>query len=262
MSSPATPATSPVESIDRALLVLQTLARTGGHGMSLVDLARDLEVNKTTVHRTLAALSFRGFVAQDPNSGNYLLGSEATTLADDFLREENLPVALHPALLALSAKVGELVHLGVLSGKQVLYLDKVEPERAVRVWSAIGRRNAAVTTALGRAILAHRHIGQAGLGEYLPAGAPARHDRDWLWEILERARAKGYATEVEENEPGISCLAVPLLRSGVAIAAVSITAPIERMASERAEVLHDQITQVLPPLLPSGISLPAIAKKP
>jgi len=269
--------TSPVESVDRALLVLQALAEAGARGIGLAELAADLGLNKSTVHRSLAALRFRGFVTQDPASGTYLLGPSATQLAEDFFGDENLPVLLHPALVALCGAAAELVHLGVLSGTQVVYLDKVEAERSVRVWSAVGRRRAAVTTALGRALLAYRGTERSALPGYVRAaseigsgtqgtsqsgrsenGAIARPvlDADQVWSILELARSRGYATEDQENEAGISCLAVPLLRAGVAIAAVSITAPAERMTPDRIEWLHTQIQQVLPPLLPPALSLP------
>ncbi len=258
MSRSTTHLTSPVESIDRALLVLQTLARSGARGMALADLAAALGLNKTTVHRSLAALRFRGFVTQDPVSGTYLLGPAATALAEDFLSEENLPVLLHPALLALSSAVGELVHLGILNGSQVLYLDKVEPDRSVRVWSAVGRRMPAATTALGRAILAYRHADRSVLTEYLRAAGGDTTDADRVWAVVERARSTGYATEEEENEDGISCIAVPLLRSGSAMAAVSVTAPVERMTADRILWLHQGMRRVLPPLLPAGLSLPAV----
>lgn len=250
--------TSPVESVDRALLVLQVLARSGGRGNTLAELAASLGLNKTTVHRALAALRFREFVSQDTASGSYMLGPAATRLAEDFFGDDNLPVLLHPALVALCATTGELVHLGVLAGTQVVYLDKVEPDRSVRVWSAIGHRRPAVTTALGRALLAFRGTDRAMLRGYVPAAGPgAGIDLEHLWDVVDTARSTGYATEVEENEAGISCVAVPLLRSGSAIAAVSITAPVERMTTERIGWLHERMLTVLPPLLTDGLSLPA-----
>ncbi len=250
--------TSPVESIDRALLALQVLARAGAHGIGLVELAGELGLNKTTAHRTLSALRFRGFVTQDSVSGSYRLGSAAMVLADDFLSDENLPVLLHPALMLLSAEVGELVHLGVLSGSHVLYLDKVEPERAIRVWSAIGRRSPAVTTALGRAMLAYRRTDRAALAEYLRAAGESAGDPEHAWQVIERARITGFATEEQENEAGISCVAVPLLRSGAAIAAVSITAPADRMTPDRIIWLCEQMGRVLPARLPDGLHLPPV----
>lgn len=88
------------------------------------------------------------------------------------------------------------------------------------------------------------------------AGEDAGVDVEHVWEILERARSQGYATEDQENEVGISCVAVPLLRSGAAIAAVSVTAPAERMTPSRVVTLHAQIREVLPALLPAGLHLP------
>jgi IclR family acetate operon transcriptional repressor len=250
--------TSPVESVDRALLLLQALARAGARGSSLAELATSLGLHKTTVHRALAALRFREFVAQDPSSGEYALGPSATRLAEVFFSDDNLPVLLHPALVALCAATDELVHLGVLVGAQVVYLDKVEPDRSVRVWSAIGHRSPAVTTALGRALLAFRGADRAMLRGYVPAaGQGVAVDDEHLWDALQTARASGYATEQEENEAGISCVAVPLLRSGSAVAAVSITALAERMTAQRIAWLHEQMREVLPPLLTDGLSLPA-----
>lgn len=256
---------SPVEAVDRALLLLQALAPQGAAGATLGQLAKRTRLNKTTVHRTLAALRLRGFVDQDPGSGSYTLGAAATQLSADFYSEENLPLLLHPALVALSDEVDELVHLGVLSGTRVVYLDKVEPERPVRVWSAVGRTRPAVTTALGRALLAWRGTDRGLLAGYVSAaltegeagaGGPESVTVDGVWAELERARSRGWAAEVEENETGISCVAVPLLRAGSAVAAVSVTAPAERMSAGRRDQLVARVRELLPPLLPAGLHLP------
>ncbi len=259
-----TAAGSPVESVDRALLVLQALARAGARGAPLAELSTELGLNKSTVHRALAALRYRDFVTQDHATGAYLLGPAAIGLHETYFDDDQLPLLLHGALVALSGETAELVHLGVLSGAHVLYLDKVEPQRPVRVWSAVGRRRPAASTALGRALLAYRGTTQEMLGGYIRAtvsdddGPPAPVSAERLWQTLEDARRRGYAVEQEENEPGISCLAVPLLRGEVPVAAVSITAPAERMTDERFHELHDQVRSVLPPLLPSGTALPKL----
>ncbi|HEY0186820.1 MAG TPA: IclR family transcriptional regulator [Cellulomonas sp.] len=263
MEQPQPAPASPVESIDRALRTLEVVAAAGPRGVMLAELAAALDVHKTTVHRSLAALRFREYVVQDPGTGRYALGAAAMHLADLYFAEDDLPARLRAALVALSAATGELVHLGVLSGTQVVYLDKVEPERSVRVWSAVGRRRSAVSTALGRALLAASGITGTALREYLDAlpavegldrGARDEHVAD----ELSRARRRGYAVEVQENEPGIACVAVPILREGGRpVAAVSITAPVERMDADRMSELHAAIRRVLPPLLPSGFALPA-----
>lgn len=245
---------SPVEAVDRALLVLEALAEAGPAGMTLADLATRLDVHKTTAHRALAALRFRDFVAQDPVSGTYALGGAATALAEAFFGEENLPALLHPALVALCTATDELVHLGVLSGAQVVYVDKVEPERPVRVWSAVGRRMPAATTALGRALLAARGASRDVVTRFVAAAGDGVA-ADAVWAEVERARERGWAREVEENEPGIACVGVPLRRAGQAVAAMSVTAPVERLGEDRFERVVEQVRRVVPPLLPDGFTI-------
>ncbi|MFF2622598.1 IclR family transcriptional regulator [Oerskovia jenensis] len=256
--SEAGPAPSPIGSVDKALLALEHLAAAGPRGVPLGTLAADLGLNKTSLHRTLAALRFRGYAEQDPATGSYRLGPAATALGNVFLGEEHLPALLTPALTAVCEATGELTHLGVLSGPEIVYLDKVEPARAVRVWSAIGRRRPAATTALGRALLAHRATDRSAMGWYTAAASDTSPGaKDSLWETLRTTRARGYATETEENERGISCLAVPLLRAGQAVAALSVTAPADRMDETRHVELARTIDTVARPLLPASLTLPA-----
>lgn len=249
----------PIESVDRALRVLQVLAGAGPAGVSLVDLAATVDLNKATTHRMLAALKFRDFAAQDLQSGRYQLGSAAGELGAVFFDSENLAALLHPALLALSAKTSELIHLGMLSGTKIVYLDKVEPDRAVRVFSAIGSAVPAVSTAMGRALLAARGIEERELLPYMDAVTPGTHPAELkaadVWSQLQFARTNGYAREDQENEEGISCIAVPLFRGAQPIAAVSITAQAERMTPQRMTELYGTILADLKPLLPAGLAL-------
>ncbi|MEK8225382.1 IclR family transcriptional regulator C-terminal domain-containing protein [Oerskovia sp. M15] len=127
------------------------------------------------------------------------------------------------------------------------------------MWSAVGRRRPAATTALGRALLAFRATDRSAMGWYAAAAgdeSPFPVSQDSLWETLQATRARGYATETEENEPGISCLAVPLLRAGQAVAALSVTAPADRMDRDRHRELARIVRSVAPPLLPSSLTVP------
>ena len=247
---------SPIGAVDKALCALDALARAGGAGMPLAELAAEVGVHKATLHRTLGALRYRGYVEQTPG-GAYRLGAAALVLGDTFLREENLPRLLRPALEALSAQVDELVHLGGLAGTEIVYLDKVEPRRAVRVWSAIGRRRPAATTALGRAWLAALEAADGPLD----AGALARFAGDAmtpaaLRAAVDAAHAQGYGEECQENEPGINCVAVAVVRGGRPVAAVSITAPADRLAGAARRERLTALREVLPGLLPAGLGLP------
>ena len=124
------------------------------------------------------------------------------------------------------------------------------------MWSAVGRRIPVATTALGRAILAATPDGRPGTG----TGTDTDTD-ETLGAIIDEARQQGYATETEENEPGIACVAVALVRAGRPVAAVSITAPVERMTgparAERVAALRDVLTRTLP----VGLSLPAVGSR-
>jgi IclR family acetate operon transcriptional repressor len=250
---------SPLGSVDKALTTLEALAAAGSAGVALGELARELGLHKASLHRTLAALRYRGYAEQDAVTGDYRLGPAATALATVFLGEENLPALLHPALVAVCRATDELVHLGALAGTEIVYLDKVEPARAVRVWSAVGRRRPAATTALGRALLAYRPLDDGSLAWYADA-TPEDHPVSdaALREICDGVRANGYATEDEENEPGISCVAVPVLRGGQSVAAVSVTAPAERLGARRRREIETILREVVPPLLPATLAVPDV----
>ena len=143
----------PVGSVDKALALIELLAEAGPDGMALRQVVEASGLNKASAHRTLQALQYRGFAEQGTDQ-RYRLGSRPALLVERFLREENLPTLFRPALVAICQEVQELVHLGILEGRNVLYLDKVEPDRTLRVWSRVGRQVSVLTTALGRAMVA------------------------------------------------------------------------------------------------------------
>lgn len=245
-----------VEAIDRALVLLDVLAQHGTTGTSLATLAAESGLNKATAYRALSTFRLRGFAVQD-DQGRYALGPAAVALADGAYGPHALAQDLHPALVALSSATLELVHLGAMNGDAVAYLDKVEPDRAIRVWSAIGRSMPAVATSLGRALLASRDLTPAQLEVYLAAtrdGHQSVGERR-LTAILREARARGYATEYEENEPGVACLGTAVLRDGRPVVAISVTTVAATLDAAREREIVDTMARVVPPLLPAGLTL-------
>ncbi|WP_040158828.1 IclR family transcriptional regulator [Nigerium massiliense] len=253
-----------VEAVDRALTLLLALADAGPGGASLADLAAATGMNKSTAYRSLSTMRRRGFAGQSSDTGFYRLGRTAMTLDAGFLAPGDLAGAMHPALLWLSRASDELVHLGVWEDDQVLYVAKVEPQRAIQVRSFVGRRAPLATTSLGRAMLAARGLDDAQLAVYGrpngnaagPAVEPAR-----LGEIVREAQGRGYATEFEENEAGVACLGMALLRGGDVIGAVSITAMSDRLGPERQVELAALMRAGLPELLPEGVELMAAGSR-
>ena len=258
--------TSPLGSVDKALRALQRLGDAGAGGLALTRLAGDLGLNKASLHRTLAALRHRGFVEQDQN-GNYRLGPAILAIADSHLRDESLRSLMHNGLADLCLKTGETCHMGVLTGEQVVYIDKVEPQRAIRIWSEIGWRNPALTTALGRAIICQKFVDYESFAASFPNAVPKRtpHTRNSLravWQELVDARKRGFAKEEQENELGITCMGLALLRGPNVVAAFSITAPSERMDLKRMSVLARKLRECIEPGLPPGLSLQKAALAP
>ncbi|MFT4294187.1 MAG: IclR family transcriptional regulator [Micropruina sp.] len=241
-----------VEAIDRALALLTALAEAGADGITLTELSAATGVNKSTAYRALSTMRAHGFVAQSESTGDYRLGAAAMTLGERFLTPQSLVQSLHPALVTLSRQSDELVHLGVLVGDEVLYLDKVEPERAIRVFSEVGRRTSAARSAMGRALLAARNVPHDQLAAYLHHCALTV---DELAATLAAARGRGFATEIEENERGVACLGVAVMRGANAVAALSLTMPAERLTEQRQRELAELIGGLLPPLLPDGLSI-------
>lgn len=253
-----------VEAVDRALQLLVALADAAPDGAPLAQLAEGIQLNKSTAYRALSTLRLRGFAVQDHVNGFYRLGPTAFELGDRAYAPQNLARALHPSLVALSRAAEELVHLGVLDGDSVLYLDKVEPERAIRVWSVVGQRVPVASTSMGRALLAAREVPaqlQGGYLKRLPANRHVTPKR--LEESVQFARERGYAVELGENEPDVACLGTAIMRGPAPVAAVSITALTTRMEPQRQEVLARMIVREVGPLLPEGLSLvPALTGEP
>lgn len=251
MTSPAAPGPAPVEAIDRALALLSGLAEAGPEGTTLVALCRDLGMNKSTAYRALATMRARGYVSQDAD-GSYRLGPAAVGLGAQYFGPASLAQLVHPALLVLARDLDELVHLGILNGDRVVYVDKVEPEKSIRVFSQIGRNVPVATTSLGRAILAYKQLPDDQLDAFVPAGA----DSSRLRQALAEARRRGYATEIEENEPGIACVGVPILAEGSAVAALSVTMLSNTLDEHRMAEVAARVATLVPPRLPDGLELP------
>lgn len=218
---------------DRVLAILAELARYP-EGVGLEEMARVVASPKPTVHRALAALRRVGFAGQD-GRGRYVLGDEFLRLA--FAHHEARPdhVRIHPVLRALAERYGETAHYAVLDGDTVVYRSKVDPPSgAVRLTSTVGGRNPAHCTGVGKLLLSYALNDRAAVTAW--AGDLERRtpntltSADALHRELSAIRERGYATDDQENEAGIVCVAVPafLTSPTVPSGAVSVSAPAYR----------------------------------
>ncbi|WP_433408786.1 IclR family transcriptional regulator [Saccharomonospora azurea] len=258
METEDTPDTPPVTSLDRALLVLETVAAAGPEGLALGEIAARTGINKGSVHRLLRGLAHREYVTRDGEDRHYVLGEALRRMVRSFGAGDNLPLLFRPLLLEISRRTEELVHLGTLDGRRVVYLDKIEPERSVRVWSRVGRRAHVATTALGRALVAAAPPSDSLLTSYVeeadPDHATPALDRRFR-DAVDAARRLGWAIENQENEPGIACVGIALTSTTAQDVAVSVTVPAERMTAERLAEIGALLRELASDLAPQEYTL-------
>jgi DNA-binding IclR family transcriptional regulator len=251
--------------VDKALLALERLGEAGAAGYALARLAAELGLNKGSLHHTLSALRHHDFVEQD-NNGNYRLGHGILGLADSYLRDESLRSIIHDGLNALSFRINEICHLGVLIDEDIVYIDKIVPPGAINTWSTVGWRNPALTTALGRAIVSQKYVDFQSFCQQFPTPIFKRTERTRstlkaVWQELMDARERGFSREEQEYILGTSCIAVAILRGPKVIGAISMTGPSERMDARREQFLVRALHDNIGPHLPPGLVLQRPAKK-
>ncbi|MFJ2034259.1 IclR family transcriptional regulator [Streptosporangium sp. NPDC087985] len=240
----------PVKSADRALEVLEALAASPTR-RSLIDLARALNIPKSSLHGILRTMAQRGWVESDVTGTRFGLGVRALQVGAAYLMTDDTVGLLGGVLDDLSQQFGETVHLGRLDGAHVVYLAKRESVHPLRLYSAIGRQLPAHATALGKALLADRP--DDALDQLLawPLPVLTAHTittRDALRAELATVRARGYAVDREENTEGIVCFAMAVPLQAPAIDAISLSVPVARLGAGSEEqivaALHRAVDQV------------------
>jgi DNA-binding IclR family transcriptional regulator len=233
---------------DRVLAILAELARHG-EGIGLDEMARAVASNKATVHRALASLRRAGFAAQD-GRGRYVLGDEFLRLA--FAHHESRPEheRITPVLRRLAERYGETAHYAVLDGDTVVYRAKVDPPSgAVRLTSTVGGRNTAHSTAVGKLLLSFALADDAAVHEWVGKRTLRKHTDHTLTTAEELARelriirSRGWAADDQENEPGVTCVAVPVFLTSprtpsgaVSVSAPAYRTPLSRLVNEVATI--------------------------
>jgi len=230
----------PIESVDNALSLLLLLRER--RALTVSEAGRELGVAASTAHRLLAMLQYRGFVAQDPATKAYSLGPVLAELGLAAVRGMDIRAEARPVMERLVAEVGETVHLGVLRGTEVLFLDSVESARALRVADRTGMTLPAHASAVGKALLSGLPTEQIAilypepdLPSYRPNTITRRED---LERALATVRERGYATNADESEAGVSGVAAPIRDSaGRVRAALTVSAPASRLSEDQVAAI-------------------------
>jgi len=233
-----------VQSVDRAVSVLEILARRGGAGVS--EVAADIGVHKSTAFRLLGALEARGLVEQNQERGKYHLGFGILRLASAIPGRLDLVRQARPVLDELAADFDETVNLAVIRSHYVVNVDQAQGFAAVAAQNWLGQLTPLHATSSGKVLLAHleRHERDALLDV---AGTErfTEHtmtDRTELAAELERALTDGLATTVEEYEAGLNAMAVPVRdHAGTVVGAISVSGPAYRLDEARMKDLAQRL---------------------
>jgi DNA-binding IclR family transcriptional regulator len=236
----------PIASVNNALRLL--LLFRSQPRVRLSDASERLGVAHSTAHRLLAMLAYHGFVRQEQDSRAYVTGPALMEIGLAAVSQLDIRRHARPALERLAGSLGETVHLAVLEGANVRYLDAVESSRALRVAARTGAASAANCTASGKALLAalpEAEVSAMFAGAALPRLTPRSiTSRAALLAELRQVRKDGCAVNREESEEGVASVAVAVPGpQGLPAAALAVSAPVSRMTGQAAEKIKLELRE-------------------
>lgn len=210
--------------------------------LGVSELARRLELGKSTVHRVLVTLTAEHLLEHDPATGKYRLGLAMYDLGSAVATRLDLHEAVNPPLEKLRNMTGETVQVAVLDGREVVYVERLDSPQTLRLFLEIGRRNAAHSTSTGKCLLAFRtdtELERLLRGWNLESKTPRTiTSTSRLRKELTQIRKQGYATNVEESELGVMSVAAPIRNiSGRVAAAMSAAGPTLRMEPDQDQII-------------------------
>ncbi len=202
--------------------------------IGISDLAKQLGLAKSTVHRLATTLVGEGVLEQNIQDGRYRLGLTLFELGALVRRKMDVTEEARQFLKSLAEKTGETLHLAVLDHQAVLYINIIESQRAIRLGYKIGARAPIHCTAVGKALLAYQPeaiVDGAILRGLTPYTPNTIVDAQAFQRELASVRARGYSLENEEIEVGLRSIASPVRNSaGNVIAAIGIAGPAHRLS--------------------------------
>lgn len=229
---------TPSAVIDRVSLLLD--AFDGPGRLTLAQLVRRTGLPRSSVHRMLERLVQLRWLRRDGR--DYELGTRLVELGSLAVHQDRLHAAALPMLHELHRATGLVVHLSILDGTDVVYLEKIGAAMGAALDTRIGGRQPAHCTASGKAILAYQ---RQTLDEFTALARKTRYSIGSAAQLrpeLDKVRGHGVAFDREELQQGIGCVAAPIGSIGDAVAAVSVSGPMPRMTFDQRLVAPVRMT--------------------
>lgn len=219
----------------KGLRVLEWMARAKS-SYGATDISRELGLTKSNAHRVLKTLEAAGYVRNRGEGGRYAMTFKLWELGQSTMSHIDLKAESFSAMSFLATQTRETVHLSMLDGNEVIYIDKIESPEPVRAYTTVGGRAPAYAVATGKAMLASQRPEvissvAANLHRFTPNTIA---DEAALQLELARVREQGFAVNVGEWRESVGGLASPIRNGeGMVVAAIGISGPRTRVTSER-----------------------------
>ncbi|WP_306115953.1 MULTISPECIES: HTH-type transcriptional regulator BhcR [unclassified Roseovarius] len=234
----AKPEQSTIQSLDRAIDVLDLLAAHAG--LTLTEIANELAQSPATMHRVLSTLEARDMVEMDGQSQTWHIGAAAYRIGSAFLHRSGVVERSRPAMRRLMEQTGETSNLGIEMNGNVMFIGQVETNETIRAFFPPGTISPMHASGIGKALLSRysddrfdRVVSGRDLEGFTDKTVT---DPERLRDDLRQARDRGWAFDDEEKATGMRCVAAPILNTyGEAIAGISVSGPTSRMPQERIE---------------------------
>jgi DNA-binding IclR family transcriptional regulator len=225
-----------VQSVDRALSILEVLARVGTAGVT--EIAAELGVHKSTAFRLVATLEAHRLVEQAGDRGRYALGVGLLRLAGATTARLDLVQESRPVCRQLASDTGETVNLTVLAEHSALYLDQVAGSSALQSHNWVGQHIPLHATSNGKVLLCELEPEklEESLGKLARFTPMTITRKAQLREELEVVRRQGYSVAVDELEIGLTAVAAPIRNAhGDVVASISVSGPTFRLTADRMD---------------------------
>lgn len=221
-----------IQSLDRAIDVLETLAQGGA--MTLSQVASTMDQSPATIYRVLSTFRVRGMAEVNPASQEWSVGAEAFRIGSAFLRRSNVIARAMPIMQQLRDETGETSNLGIERDDNVVFIAQVETHESIRAFFPPGTQAPMHASGIGKALLAmfpEKHLARYLAQAHLPPfTANTICTPDGLRAHLVQIRTQGYSFDDEEKAIGMRCIAAPIVNfHGDAVAGVSISGPSHRL---------------------------------
>lgn len=237
-----------IQSVDRALTILNLLADSE-KGLGVTEISNKLEVSKSTSFRLLSTLMQANYVKQDDESQKYFLGTKLLHLGQIVNNQLDIRKIARPYMEKLANEVQETVHLVIQENMEIVYIDKIESNQTIRMYSEIGKRAPMYCTGVGKAILANvpsveqEHILKNIQFEKLTDKTITNEDD--LKIDFEKIKQQGFSIDDEEHERGIKCAAAPIFdANNKVVAGISFSGPTIRVNDDNIEKLGKVVAQI------------------